>query len=122
MKRRIALLSMLILSLVLLPGCPSAGSALVGGWKMTFSGNLHYGIQLNANGEATSFVVDQFTLGGTLTWDIVGTRVLIHQDIANSRTVYAAELTSDTTMSGAYVRWSAQGLGISGTWTAVKLF
>lgn len=46
MAKRIALFGTLILSLGLLPGCPSAGSALVGTWIFTIGGS-DLGIQIN---------------------------------------------------------------------------
>ena len=120
MTKRIALFATLILSLVLLPGCPGGvPSALVGSWIIT-SGGDDSGLQLNANGEAIPFFIDS-KLTGVLTWEADGTRVLIHQVIVGEGTfIYAAFLTSDTTMSGASVGWEGSVLGLSNTFTAVK--
>jgi hypothetical protein len=115
---RIAILATLTLSLVFLPGCPG-GRAPVGSWIITWSG-IDYGLQLNANGEAVPFMVDS-NLVGTFTWEVDGTRVLMHHVNQSGKRVWVAELTSDTTMSGAWVGWFGQGvLGASNTWTAVK--
>ena len=118
MPKRIALLTMLILSLVLLPGCPGAGSALVGSWVITFS-NTDYGLQINANGEAIPFMLDQI-FGGTFTWEVEGTRVLLHHVLGGNEILWTAELTSDTTkMTGAWINYFG-AIGLSETFTAVE--
>lgn len=118
MTKRIALLSTLILSLVLLPGCPGAVSAFVGSWIITTSSN-DWGLQINTNGEAIPFTVD-LNLGGTWTWEVEGTRVVLHQAGGIGQNIWAAELTSETTMTGAWLSWEGQDYGNSNTFTAVK--
>lgn len=76
-------------------------------------------MQLEANGEAIPFVADGL-FGGTWTWEVEGTRVLLHQVGGGNKRVWAAELTSDTTMTGAWVNWLGVSLGGSNTFTAVK--
>jgi len=121
MTKRIALLTALILLLVLLPGCPpGSGSALVGSWTITFN-TLDWGLQINTDGTAVPFQIGGGILLGAFTWEIDGSRVLFHQENMDVRTIYAAELTSDTTMQGAFVRWAGSSLlGDSDTFTAVK--
>ena len=120
MTKRTALLTTLILSLVLLPGCPgtpTAGSAAVGDWLITYN-NLVFGLELKANGEAVPIPLGQ-PLAGTFTWEVVGTGVVMYQEFANEKVVWAAELTSDTTMNGAFIVW-AGNIGVTHTWDAVK--
>ena len=117
MKRQLTLSLVAATLLLLLPGCPGAVSAIVGSWIIT-TGGIDRGLQLNANGEAIPFTVDSLLLG-TFTWEIDGTRVLIHQESGPYKWVWAAELMSETTMEGAWVAWTGS-IGNSSTWTAVK--
>ena len=118
MAKRIALLTTLILSLVLLPGCPNPGSALAGTWVFTIGG-LDLGMQLNANGEAVPFMIDINT-SGTFTWSVDGTRMTLDQVDGIDNTVWEARLTSDTMMFGAFVTWAGVFVGDSNTFSAVK--
>ena len=121
MTKRIALLSTLAFSLVLMPGCPTAGSAAVGDWLITYN-NLDFGLRLKANGEAEPipFPSALQPLAGTFTWEVVGTGVVIYQEFANGKTVWAAELVSNTTMAGAWITWAGNNKGATDTWTAFK--
>jgi len=58
---------------------------------------------------------------GTLTWEVDGNRVVFNQRIPNGNIVWAAELTSATTMSGQWIVWEGPGFGNNSAWTAVKL-
>lgn len=69
MLPRIAILASLLVSLVLLPGCPGA-SALVGTWAFTIETTL-VGIALNADGSAAAVPIppNNTLLDGTLSWE-----------------------------------------------------
>ena len=119
MAKRIALLTTLIVSLALLPSCPAGvPSALVGAWVITADGT-DSGMQINANGEAVPFMLD-IVLSGTWTWEVDGTRVVLHQMNSVNNAVWVAELTSETAMEGAAIVWKGVSLGNSNTFTAVK--
>ena len=117
MTKRIALLTTLLLSLVLMPGCPETGSVLVGDWIITV-GSLDHGLQINADGTATSYMLDDI-FPGTFTWKVDGTRVIFHHVSSVNKLVWVAELTSETTMNGAAVFW-AGSVGSNYNWSAVK--
>lgn len=120
MVPRIALFATIILALALLPGCPGAPSALVGAWVITEVGGTKYGLELNADGTATPFMVDS-TLSGTFTWESDENRVLFHQLRTDAnRVVWAALIISDTSLSGAWVVWNGSAYGGSKTFSAAK--
>ena len=120
MTKRMALLSTLIVSLVLLPGCPGGVSALLGTWVFTIN-QVATGIELKANGEVELFsIANGPTLFGTINWEVNGSRFILSQFFSNNRTAYIAENTSNTMMSGAWVTWAGPGVGGSDTWNAVK--
>jgi len=116
---RIALFTTLILSLVLLPGCPGAAAVVVGTWTITINGVTSADLTIQADGTAVSI-----PLTGTFTWNLDGTRVLLEQVHPHFSRVWSAELTSDTTMDGANVLWkgstSVSTVGDSQTFTGVK--
>lgn len=116
MTKRMALLFTLILSLVILPGCPAV-SALVGVW--TFTTFTDIGINLMADGTATSFASPGILLGD-LTWEASGSEFIMRIDIGQDDLMYVGHIESDTTMNGAYVFWDGGSQGQSGVWTAVK--
>jgi len=117
MNKQLSFLLVAVMLLLMLPGCPTAVSALVGSWIIT-SNSMDFGLQLNANGQAVPFMLDGI-LAGTFTWEVDGTRVLLHQVSGNNKLVWAAELTSETAMTGAFVFWTGSA-GTSDTFTAVK--
>lgn len=85
----------------------------MGTWVFTIGG-LDLGMQLNANGEAVPYMLDDI-LPGTFTWEVDGTRVILHHVSSVNKLVWAAELTSETTMNGAAVFW-AGSVGSSLIW------
>ena len=118
MTKRIALLTILILSLVLLPGCPGAGSALVGTWILT-TNSFDYGLELHADGTATSFMID-FVYCCTLTWEVRGTEFIMRVVNSNDSYIFVGRIESETSMSGGWIIWEGMSEGESALWTAVK--
>ncbi len=121
MTKRIALLATLILSLVLLPGCPGV-SPLVGIWIFTLGG-MDAELELMANGDANSYVLPGNPaggLGGTLAWEAYGTEFILRQDAGPNFAVFVGRISGDTSISGVWIQWEGQNAGLSGTWTAVK--
>jgi len=116
MSNRIALLVMLIVILILLPGCPGAGQ-FVGTWVVTV-GATDYGIVLNGNGTAIAFMLDG-TLSGTLTWGADGDVLRILREVNGDRISYIGQVVNDAT-TGGYIIWSGPGTGVGGSWSAVK--
>ena len=121
MTKRIALLSTLILSLVLLPGCPGTPSAGLGVWIILIDGIPNsIGAELTANGDVLPALGLSF-MGGTVTWEqITDSEILIRQVVVNDLTVYYATLDSDTMMSGGWVKVDGIGEGGGGAWSATK--
>jgi len=122
MTKRTALLTMLIVSLVILPGCPE-GSGLVGDWTMIVSyiaGDV--GLNLLANGEAASFIAPggSTPLDGTLTWEVNGSEFILRQVIPQGDAIYIGRLVGDSSISGVFIVWDGQVIGTHGTWSAVK--
>lgn len=119
MIKRKALLATLIVSLVLLPGCPGTVASVVGTWTLTINGVTSAGITLQTDGTAVSSLIT-----GEFTWKLDGTRVLLEQVHPHFSRVWSAELTSDTTMTGANVMWkgstSVSTVGDSQTFTGLK--
>ena len=126
MTKRIALFSTLILSIVLLSSCPGGSTVLVGKWAYTYDGgSTEYGIEFFADGTAEPFMI-QFADVGTFTWEVEGTRVVIHQDASttgfSTTYIWAAELSEmDTVMSGARIGWKGVGKGSGKEFLAAKV-
>lgn len=74
----------------------------------------------DAEREAVPFAVDVQLLAGTFTWEVEGDRVVFHQVAGGNRNIWAAELLSETSMSGAWVGWAGATHGVSTTFTAEK--
>jgi len=120
MAKRIFLFGVLIASLVLMPGCPGAGSAFVGTWLLTVNGT-DYGLEVLPNGEATSFAVNA-TLGGTLKWFADGDQFIMNQDNAGAGLIYSGNISMDGEfIAGARVIWTGQNLGTGATWSAARI-
>jgi len=120
MAKRLVLFGVLIVSLVLMPGCPGAGSAFVGTWVLTVNGT-DYGLEVLPNGEATSFAVNA-TLGGTLKWFADGDQFIMNQDNAGSSLMYTGGISMDgSSMAGGRVIWSGQNTGNGTTWSAARM-
>lgn len=118
MTKQIVLLALPILSLVTLTGCPGAGSAVVGSWVITFNGP-DYGMTFLANGQVIPFEIDAM-LFGTFSWEQEGNRVVLHHVDGDSKVIWTAELTSNTTMNGAWIIFAGANAGVSNTWAGVK--
>lgn len=119
MTKRIALLTTLILSLVLLPGCPGTVSALVGTWALSMNAT-EFGLELMPDGTATSFMLDS-TLEGTLRWWENGDQFILNQDATGSRTIYTGLIVAGSTaMAGSSLVWQGSGEGTVDTWSAGK--
>jgi len=118
MTKRIALLATLILTLVLLPGCPGA-SALVGTWVLTMNAT-EFGLELMADGTATSFTVDS-ALDGTLQWWENGDQIILNQNSAGSRKISTGLIVAGgTVMTGPSLVWQGTGEGTTVAWSAEK--
>ncbi len=119
MTKRIALLTTLILSLTLLPGCPGV-SPFVETWILTWGpNNLQRGLEVLPDGTATSFVVDA-QIGGTLKWFEDGNQFILTQSL-NAKSIYSAGLSDDgNSMAGALVTWFGADPGTGDAFTAVK--
>ncbi len=123
MAKRFPLLIALTLALTLLSSCPGATSPLVGTWILT-RGTNPMGLEIKANGEAESYSIPQGNghLGGELTWEVEGTRFLIHQFTAGpDYFIYAGRITNNSSIEGNYIGWDGQFAGSNGTWSAVKV-
>jgi hypothetical protein len=118
MPIRIVLLATLILSLVILPGCPSAG---LGAWIVLIDGVVNsIGAELAANGDVLP-VSGLQPFGGTVTWSrISDSEILFRQTVANDLWIYYGTLDSDTTMSGGWMKVVGNGAGSGGLWSATK--
>jgi hypothetical protein len=120
MTKRIFLFGFLIVSLVLMQGCPGAGSAFIGMWLLTVNGT-DYGLEVLPNGEATSFAVNA-TLGGTLKWFADGDQFIMNQDNSGIALIYSGRLSMDGEfMVGARVIWLGQNQGTGATWSAARI-
>lgn len=119
MQKPTALLTLLVASLTVLSGCPGE-NPLVGRWILTIGKSTERGLELMPNGEAVPFAVDVQLLAGTFTWEVEGDRVVFHQVAGGNRNIWAAELLSETSMSGAWVGWAGATHGVSTTFTAEK--
>lgn len=120
MRKRIICTTALLLTLSLLPGCPGAGNQLVGSWIVTADFlNDTFGLQLNANGTATSFNAPILLLGD-FTWEVNGTEFILRQEYSGSWNSYIARVTSDTFLQGGWVTWEGGLTGNGGVWSAVK--
>ena len=121
--RKHSALSLLAAFIVLgVSGCP--GETGLGAWKITFDGGLTVvGVDLMSSGSvATVDVGTSTSLSGTLTWvRISETEILIRQDISGERWIHYGILTSDTMMSGGYLKVVGAFAGEGKHWTAVKI-
>lgn len=120
MTKRIAILTTLILSSVLLPGCPGV-SPLVGTWTFTIAGG-DYGFTLMADGTATSFAIPPLMSGllGALSWEQNGTEFILRQDGGGPSVLFVGRVVGNTSISGAWVQWEGNHTGDGGEWSAVK--
>jgi len=120
MPRRIALLSMLFLSLLLLPGCPGE-SPFVGTWVMT-QGATTFGLEIKTNGEAEAIPLppDYSTPNGTITWQDNGTDFTLRRENGVDSTIYIGRYSTSTTISGAWLIWDGASTGTDGLWSAVR--
>ena len=120
MNIRSATFGLVVVALVLLPGCPLAGSNLAGTWVFAIAGG-EVGVILMPNGEATSFMIDGI-FAGTLSWHVHGDQFVMDSTVVNSsRTIFSALISSDGTMlDGAGVAWSGSNQGLADTFTATK--
>ncbi len=126
MTRCIALFTPLVISIILMSGCPvpaEVPSVLVGAWTYTEGGgSLPIGINLLADGTVTQFQIDNGpALPSPLTWEVDGTEFTMRAGPNGARIIYGGRVTSDTSISGARVVWEGLGTGSANTWTAVKM-
>jgi hypothetical protein len=103
MTRRIALFGALILSLVVLPGCPDASSAQIGTWAMSMVGGSDIGLEIQASGMASVFLMGT-TLDRTFTWEVNGSEFLLRQVLDDNMWIVVANIDSDTSLNGTRVK------------------
>jgi len=122
MYARLALMTILILALGLLSGCPNAENALLGQWAYINDG-VSYGLTLSANGQASSFPLQGFnaTLPGTLTWEVKGDKFVMNQVHGSGRVIYCALLDSNINLKGVWMEWTGASKGASQEWVANKM-
>lgn len=119
MRKCTALLATLILTLSLLPGCPGAGSPLVGTWRLAW-GMAEYGVELLPDGTATSFMIDG-VFEGTLRWWENGDQLVINQDFGPTRILFTGSVqNSSTYVEGLSLVWDSANPGTTTSWYANK--
>lgn len=122
MAKRIPLLLTLLISLVLMPGCPLGAGALMGQWAYVNDGKT-YGLNLMANGQASSFAMppDNIALPGTLTWERNGDQFIMNQDYGSGRVIFSGIINSNTSMDGVWMEWIGTFKGDCQSWVANKI-
>jgi len=116
MTKRIALLTTLIVSLVLLPGCPGV-NPLVGTWVFNVQG-VNRTVILSADGMALSTDFE-----GLLTWGVDGSEFRMGQfQSDDSRFAWTGRVNSESNgMSGWWIIWEGGAAeGMCDSWTAAK--
>jgi hypothetical protein len=118
MVKRVVLTLGLVVAVLFVSGCPGAFSPLVGTWSLSTGGGF-FGLELKADGTATSFLMTNI-LSGPLTWEINGSEFTLRHEATNSNYVYVGRVTDNSSISGAWVIWEGSNIESSDSWSATK--